>query len=281
MTGRLRRVMLRSPAAAADAGEWKRFNYLHPIDEATVIAEHASLVEMLKAEGVEVVLATGDEPGLLDAIFAFDPSIITDEGAILLNMGKPLRAGEVAAHALTYANIGIPVIGEVVSPGTVEGGDTMWLDEQTMAVGRGYRTNEEGIRQLRVLLSAVDVELVSYDLPHWTGPADCLHLLSMISPIGERRAIVHKPLMAVAFLEELEKREWELLDVPADEYDSMGCNVLALAPSRVLILEGNPNTRERLEAAGCTVLTYAGAEISLNRAGGPTCLTRPLLRDAN
>ena len=279
MTGKLHRVMMRMPADPAGDSDWKRFNYQHPIDQNRTAAEHADLVSLLAGEGIDVVLAGKDEAGELDALFTYDPSIITDEGAVLLNMGKAERANEPTIHAATFAEIGIPVLGEVVGPGTVEGGDTLWLDARTMAIGRGYRSNDEGIRQLRVILGTIGVELLVYDLPHWTGPADCPHLLSLISPLAEGKAIVYKPLMAVALLAELEQREWKLIDVPPSEYESMGCNVLAIEPDRVLLLAGNPETQRVLENAGCEVLTYQGEEISLNRAGGRTCLTRPLMRE--
>jgi dimethylargininase len=196
----------------------------------------------------------------------------------LLRMGKELRRDETAFHALTYGQLGIPVLGAVEEPGMVEGGDTLWLDERTLAVGRGYRTNQSGIDQLRVILGQIDVTVVTFDLPHWHGAGECLHLLSMISPVASELAVVYPPLMAVALVQELDDRGWRTVEVPDEEFDSMGCNVLALAPGRCLMLDGNPETRRRLEAAGCEVLTYEGSEISLNRQGGPTCLTRPIWR---
>jgi dimethylargininase len=204
---------------------------------------------------------------------------MTDHGAILLRMGKELRRDESAFHARTYGTLGIPILGVIDEPGTVEGGDTLWLDDRTLAVGRGYRTNESGIQQLRAILSEIDVEVFAYDLPHWQGAAACLHLMSLISPVAADLAVVYPPLMAVAFIDELRARDWRLFEVPDEEFVSMACNVLALAPGRCLMLEGNPKTRQKLEAAGCEVLTYEGSEISHNREGGPTCLTRPIWRE--
>jgi len=194
-------------------------------------------------------------------------------------MGKELRQQEIALHADTYRQLSIPIVGEIRAPGTIEGGDCFWLDERTLAVGRGYRTNEQGIRQLRALLAAQDIEVLAYDLPHWRGAGECLHLMSLISPVAPKLAVVFPPLMAVALLEELRERSWRLIEVPEEEFDSLGCNVLALSPGRCVLRAGNPTTQRRLEQAGCDVLTYQGDEISLNRAGGPTCLTRPLLRE--
>jgi N-dimethylarginine dimethylaminohydrolase len=281
MTGRLKCVMVRRPAAPATASDWTAFGYLHPVDHQRALEEHAALVDILEQEAVEVVLADGDESGNLDAIFSYDSSLTTNAGAILLRMGKPLRAGEPAFHARTYEDLGVPVAGEIVPPGMIEGGDTLWLDDRTLAVGRGYRTNAEGIQQLRSILNAQGVSVLTYDLPSWNDPGECLHLLSLVSPIAPGAALVHKPLMAVALLDELARRDWTLFDIEPSEFDSMACNVLCLEPWRVLAVNVNPLTRKRLENAGCAVLEYTGDEISHNRSGGPTCLTRPLLRESD
>lgn len=278
MTGTLRRVMVRKPAAIDDPQAWRSFGYLHEIDQRETDRQHDEFVAILRREGIDVIEAGPDEAGHLDAIFCFDPSLITDQGAILLRMGKAVRADEPAFHARTYADLGIPILGEIEAPGSVEGGDTLWLDEHTLAVGRGYRTNDAGIAQLQSLLEPLGVTVLPYDLPYWHGPRACLHLMSLISPVGPSAAVVHMPLMAVSFVEELCRRDWQLIEVPPDEFDSMGSNVLALGPMKCLVLAGNPGTRQRLEAAGCEVITYEGSEISLNREGGPTCLTRPILR---
>lgn len=278
MTATLRTVMVRKPAAALGAGDWSSFGYTHPIDQRETERQHDALRALLAGEGIELIEAGPDETGHLDAIFAYDPSIITDGGAVLLRMGKELRRDETAFHALTYGQLGIPILGAVEAPGMVEGGDTLWLDEKTLAVGRGYRTNQSGIDQLRIILGQIDVEVVQFDLPHWTGAGECLHLMSMISPVAGDLAVIYPRMMAVALVQELEERGWRTVVVPDEEYDSMACNVLALAPGRCLVLEGNPETRRRLEAAGCDVLTYEGSEISINRQGGPTCLTRPIWR---
>jgi len=279
MTARLRSVLVRPPAPPAGSDDWRRFGYARPVDHALAEREHAAFREMLAAEGVDVVAAGPDPDGELDAIFAFDPSIITDAGTILCRMGKPARRVETALAERAYADLGIPVLGRIEEPGMVEGGDTCWLDERTLAVGRGYRTNTAGIAQLTALLAGIGVEVVAVDLPHWRGPGECLHLLSLISPVGPDFAVVYLPLLAAGFVEALREREWRLVLVPDEEFDSLGCNVLALAPNRGLMEQGNPVTRARLEAAGCEIVTYAGKEVSLNRAGGPTCLTRPLWRD--
>jgi dimethylargininase len=278
MSWPLRRVLVRQPAEASSPDEFAAFGYPQPIDHARTVAEHCGFRALLEDAGIEVIAAAPDEPGLLDAIFAYDPSLTTDAGAILLRPGKELRIPEVAAAEATYRELGIPIAGRIEAPGTVEGGDTLWLDERTLAVGRGYRTNDKGIGQLREILAPLGVTVLVVDLPHWHGPEECLHLMSFISPVAEKLAVVYLPLMAVPFVQELRRRGWQFIEVPDEEFDRHGCNVLALAPMKVLVCEGAPVTRQRMIDRGCEVLVYQGDEISHNRAGGPTCLTRPILR---
>ena len=279
MVAPLKRVLVRKPAPPASEDDFAEFAYPRAVDHARTAAEHDAFCALLEQGGAEVALAGADDQGLLDAIFAYDPSLMTDAGAILLRPGKELRLPEVELAERSYVELGIPVIGRIEPPGTVEGGDTVWLDERTLAVGRGYRTNDEGIRQLRALLDSLGIEVMTVDLPHWRGPGECLHLMSFISPVAERLAVVYLPLMSVPFVEELQRRGWSFIEVPDEEFETHGCNVLALAPKRVLVCNGSPVTRTRLVAAGCSVAVYTGDEISHNRAGGPTCLTRPLLRE--
>jgi N-dimethylarginine dimethylaminohydrolase len=278
MVAPLKRVLVRRPAAPDTGTEYAEFGYPHPVDHARAEREHDAFRAILTDAGVEVIDEGPDRAGLLDAIFAYDPSLMTDAGAVLLRLGKELRLPEVALAEQSYNEAGIPIIGRIEAPGTVDGGDALWLEERTLAVGRGYRTNDEGIRQLRAILEPSGIEVLTVDLPHWRGPGECLHLMSFISPVAERLAVVYLPLMSVPFVEELRRRGWSFIEVPDEEFDRHGCNVLALAPMRVLVCEGSPITRARLEAEGCEVVAYAGDEISHNRAGGPTCLTRPILR---
>ena len=280
MVAPLRRVLVRKPAPPAVEDEFTRFGYPRAVDHERTQSEHEAFRALLAESGAEVVIAGPDDAGLLDAIFAYDPSLMTDAGAVLLRPGKELRLAEVDLAERTYAELGIPVIGRIEAPGTVEGGDTLWLDERTLAVGRGYRTNSEGIRQLAALLAPYGIETITVDLPHWRGPDECLHLMSFISPVAERLAVVYLPLMSVPFVQELQQRGWSFIEVPDEEFETHGCNVLALAPMRVLVCDGSPITRDRLRTAGCEVVTYVGNELSHNRAGGPTCLTRPILRAA-
>ena len=276
----LKRVMVRQPGLPGSDTDWSDLAYFHPPDLDRSNAEHAAFVELLIESGAEVVIAPPDEPGYLDAVFCYDPTLMTNGGAILLRPGKPQRVDEVAFHAKTYAEIGIPILGAIEAPGTVEGGDTLWIDDTTLAVGRGYRTNREGIRQLQAILDPLGVQVVAYDLAHYHGPGECLHLMSFISPVDDKLAVVYLPLMPVQLVEDLQERGWLFIEVPDEEFESMACNVLAVGPSNVIAMDGNPITRDRMEAAGCAVRVYPGQEISYNRAGGPTCLSRPLWRRA-
>jgi dimethylargininase len=274
----LRRVLVKRPDEAFASADPARWHYTARPDLDEARREHDALVEILRGSGAEVIDHPEPQPERADSIFVFDPVIVTDQGAVILRMGKALRRGEEAALALRLQEIGVPILGELEGEALAEGGDLLWLDHQTLAAGQGFRTNAEGLRQLREILAGIGVEVLSVELPYFTGPAACLHLLSLISLVDHDLAVVYPPLLAVPFWKTLRDRGVRLVEVPAAEFPTMGPNVLALAPGRCLMLEGNPVTRRRLEEAGCEVLTYRGREISLKAEGGPTCLTRPIWR---
>jgi N-dimethylarginine dimethylaminohydrolase len=282
-TGQLRSVLIKSPRTAhrsqARVGaDWQAFNYPAEPDYGEAVRQHDALVALLREARVEVhELPATDDTGL-DSVYTHDPVVVTSRGAILCRMGKAARQAEPEAAGEWLASMDIPILGRIRGPGLVEGGDLIWLDQRTVAVGEGYRTNAEGIRQLRALLAGLAGEVIPVPLPHWTGPGDCLHLMSLISPIAPDLAVVHSRLLPVPFRQLLLDRGIELVEVPDEEYGSMGCNVLPLAPRKCIMLEGNPRTRAGLEAAGAEVQTFDGSEICLKGGGGPTCLTRPLLR---
>ncbi len=275
-TGTLRRVLLRAPRPA-DAERWREYGWRAAPDPVELAAEHEALCALLADAGAEVVLADAPLEPNPDAVYVFDPAIVSDRGAIVLRPGKDGRLAETGAIALDLEAAGVPVAAQLGSPATAEGGDTLWLDERTLLVGRGYRTNPAGIEALRDALPGVDVQV--FDLPHWHGAGEVMHLLSLVSPLAPDLAICYPPLMPVALVELLESRDVRLVAVPDEEFETMGPNVLALAPRVGLALEGNHVTRERLERAGVEMLTYKGDELSRKGDGGPTCLTRPLLRD--
>jgi dimethylargininase len=274
MTGSLRRVLVRAPRAD-DLYGWRMCGWRAEPDPARIAREHEAFCSLLADAGAEVVLAESAATGDPDAIYTYDPALVADEGALLLYPGKECRRAEVDAMAEDFERAGIPVAGGLSDPAWAEGGDCCWLDARTLLVGCGYRTNPAGIARLRELLP--DVEVVAFDLPHWHGRDEVMHLMSLISPLAPDLAVVYEPLLPARLAQLLEARGVELVRVPDEEFDSMGSNVLALAPRVALAVEGNPVTRERMERAGVEVLTYRGEELSKGD-GGPTCLTRPLLR---
>jgi len=274
MTSPLRRVLVRPPQPE-DAAHWREYGWRAEPDAAAAAAEHEALRAILAGAGAEVIVAEGDR-GNPDAIYAYDPVLVGADGAVLLRPGKDGRLKEPAALEAGLAEAGIPVAGRIEAPGTIDGGDTLWLDGRTLLVGRGYRTNAAGVEQLQEAFP--DVEVLSYDLPHWNGRGEVMHLMSLISPLDDDLALVYPRLAPVRLLELLAERGIETVEVPDEEFETMGPNVLALGPRFALALEGNNDTRRRLETAGVEVLVYKGDEISRKGDGGPTCLTRPLLR---
>lgn len=278
MTDPLRRVLVKRPDAAFAVDDPARWHYAGRPDLARAQEEHDALVAILRHAGAEVIYHDEVQPERADAIFVHDPAIVTNQGAIILSMGKPLRCGEEATIARRFQALGIPISYTLHGEAQAEGGDLLWLDHHTLAVGQGFRTNADGLRQLRQALTGLDVDVVPVPLPYYDGPEACLHLQSLVSLVDRRLALVFPPLLPVPFWQLLQDRGFRLIEVPESEFASMGANVLAMAPRHCLALEGNPITRQRLERAGCEVHTYRGNELSLKAEGGPTCLTRPILR---
>lgn len=260
--------------------EWQGLNYLSAPDYDTAVAECRQFLSILNENAGELRSFPKADGISMDSIYCRDASIATDFGMIICRMGKEGRASEPHAQRSHYEKMGIPILGEIGFPGTLEGGDVAWLDRNTLAVGRTYRTNDEGIAQLKNMLEPKGIEILVADLPHYKGRDDVFHLMSILSPVDEKMAVVYSPLMPIAFREELLSRGFGLIEVPDEEFETMGCNVLALGPGLCLMVEGNPVVRERLIAAGCQVLLYKGQNISVLGGGGPTCLTRPLKRRA-
>ncbi len=279
MVAPLRRVLVRRPDEAFGNADPARWHYTARPDLEEARREHDVLTELLRSAGAEVIEHSEPQPDRADAIYVFDPALITDRGAILLRMGKALRRGEEEALGRRLQEIGVPLLPALQGEATAEGGDLLWLDSRTLAAGLGFRTNAEGLRQLRIILGTMGVEVMPVELPYFGGPEACLHLLSLISLVDDDLAVVYPPLLSVSFWRLLQDRGFRLIEVPEEEFPTQGPNVLALAPRKALMLEGNPVTRRRLEEAGCEVLTYRGREISLKAEGGPTCLTRPVLRE--
>lgn len=257
---------------------WKDLNYLGKPDIQKAFSEYEAFEQVFKDNGTEILYLPEDASVNMDSIYCRDAAIATSKGMIICNMGKEGRKNEPLAEQKAFEANGIPVLGVITAPGTIEGGDVAWLDEKTLAVGHTYRTNEEGIQQITALLKPLGVEVITVPMPHYRGPSDVFHLMSVLSPVDSNLAVVYSPLIPIVFRNELIKRGYELVEVPETEFDSMGCNVLALAPRVCLMVKGNPMTKAGLEKAGCKVIEYEGAEISVKGGGGPTCLTRPVER---
>jgi dimethylargininase len=275
MTGHLRRVLVRAPRGE-DRVLWRAFGWRAEPDPGRMTEEHEAFRALLAEAGAEVVMAETPHGGDPDSIYVYDPALVSDRGAILLRPGKEGRRGEVDTIAADLVEAGVPSAARLEAPALAEGGDTLWLDERTLLVGIGYRTNEAGVRTLREALP--EVEVIAFDLPHLNGAGEVLHLMSLLSPLDADLAVAYLPLLPVRLVQLLAARGIELVEVPEAEFPTMGPNVLALGPRVALALEGNDETRRRMEKAGVDVRTYRGDEISRKGDGGPTCLTRPILR---
>jgi len=283
MVAPLKRVIMKNPTSAwldqnTVGAQWQTLNYNQEPDLTAANNEHKSFVEILESLGVEVLGLPVDETTGLDSVYTHDPAISTNNGVVLLNMGKDERKPEAAAMERALDDWGVPIAGWVDGDATAEGGDLLWLDEQTLVAGVGFRTNQAAVSQLRNLLGPTGVEVIEAHLPYWRGPDCVLHTMSLISMLADDLAVVHREWLPVPLYKALVERGIELIDIDPGEADTQACNVLAVSPRVVVMLEGNPKTAKRLEQAGCEVHTFKGENISLCGDGGPTCLTRPLLR---
>lgn len=281
--GKLKSIFIKRAAAAFLNDEhlhhhWKELNFLAKPDFEQALKEYSHFEKIIVDSGARVSFLPEDATVTPDSIYCRDAAIATNYGVIICNMGKPARQPEPHAMKRAFENNNVKVLGAIRSPGTIEGGDVAWINETTLAVGHTYRTNEEGIRQLKQMLEPNGIEILVASMPHYKGPSDVFHLMSVFSPVDKDLAVVYSPLMPIAFRSRLIERGYSFVKVPDSEWDSMGCNVLALAPRECLIVDGNPITQTRLEQAGCRVHVYPGNEISRKGGGGPTCLTRPLER---
>ncbi len=281
--GKLKSLFIKKASAAfindAHIDEhWEALNYLGKPEINKALEEYEAFEQVFKDNGTEIFYLPEDPTVNMDSIYCRDAAIATSAGMIICNMGKEGRRKEPLAEQKAFEAKGIPILGVIKAPGTLEGGDVAWLDDKTLAVGHTYRTNLEGIQQLTELLAPIGVTVMSVPMPHYKGPSDVFHLMSVLSPVDRNLAVVYSPLIPIVFRNELLNRGFELVEVPEEEFDSMGCNVLALAPRVCLMVKGNPKTKAALEKAGCKVIEYQGAEISVKGGGGPTCLTRPIER---
>ena len=273
MTAPLRRVLVRRPALA---GDWDGAAWRTP-DPGLLDRQHEAFVELLDGLGAEVEVADRLE-GQVDSVYMHDPVLVTGRGAIPLRMAKPARAAEPEAMARELERLGVPVLGTLDAPAYADGGDRFWLDDTTMAIGLGYRTNLAGVEAVRALVAPEGVAVEAYDMPHDQGPGSVLHLQSFLSAVSEDLCVVYEPLAPVRLLQDLRARGFDWIAIAHDDYLAMGCNVLAVRPGVVVMVDGVPGVRRALEARGIEVHAYDGSELSLKGDGGPTCLTAPLLR---
>jgi N-dimethylarginine dimethylaminohydrolase len=280
---RLTRVVVKHPRdafvdRASVARQWQDLGFAAAPDLPRALDEYEQFLRIIESGGAEILTLPASGGTGLDSIYTRDAAVVCPQGVVPCRMGKPQRDAEPAAQMRAFEAWGLPVAGTIQPPGSLEGGDVVWFDERTVAVGRGYRTNDEGIAQLGRMVGP-GVEVMTVPLPHWQGPGDVFHLMSIISAADRDLAVVYSPLLPVPFREWLRARDVELVEVPDEEFASMGANVLAIAPRVCVVMDGNPRTRARLEEAGADVRVYAGQEISLKGGGGPTCLTRPIERE--
>ena len=258
--------------------QWKELQFLTKPNFEESLKEYHAFQLFFTNKNIETCFFPADQKTWIDSIYCRDASIATDFGMIICNMGKKGRIQEPKAQLETYLQNTVKILGEITFPGTLEGGDVAWLDQKTLAVGHTYRTNDQGIRQLKALLDPKGIEVIVVELPHYKGKEDVFHLMSILSPVDKNLAVVYSPLMPIKFRNQLLERGYQLIEVPDEEFESMGCNVLAVAPRDCLMVDGNPITKKLLEQAGCQVVAYKGNEISVKGGGGPTCLTRPMKR---
>lgn len=283
MVGRLQRVLVCSPRIAGwnqpdRVARWRELGFHHAPNFELAQSQHQALCREIESAGAELLELPPAEDLSLDAVYAHDASLATDFGLLVMRPGKANRVAEGPSHASFAASAGIPVFGSVVSPGTTEAGDIVWLDSKTLLIGHGYRTNAAGIAQIRELCAPKGVEVISAPLPYGPGPSACLHLMSLISLLDEKTALVDLPWLAVETVELLKHRGFNFVEIEYAERDTLACNVLSLGGKRLLAIEENRKTNDRLRQAGFDVRTFPGSEVCINGSGGPTCLTRPLLR---
>ncbi len=281
MVAPLQQVAMRAPGAAMLNADPVIWHYGKKLDSHKLIAQYQIFSELVAKSGAKINWISAADDGLADSVFTYDPSFMTPAGAVILKPGKALREAEPDLHASFYQQAGIPIVGQIEDPGCFEGGDCFWLNANTLAVGRGFRTNAIGTAQMRALLAPQKIEVLDFDLPVYQGQAACLHLMSVVSPLDEKLALVYAPLMPVALYQWMKDAGYTLLEAPEDEFiasNGLNLNVLATAPRQCIAVDGFSKTQALMREAGCEVTTFVADELCLPCEGGPTCLTRPLHR---
>ncbi len=279
----LKTVLLKNPQAAFKSQktidlQWQDLNFIDKPDFKKSVTQYENFIDILNDNNVEILYIPEDEITSLDSIYTHDPIFMTPNGAVIGNMGKTQRKPETIMMKNYLNEIGVPILGEIINDATLEGGDVIWIDEKTVTAGLTYRTNNKGIDQLRKILSTISIEVISVDLPHWNGPVDVLHLMSLISPLNENLFLIYKKLLPISLLKLLKKLDIKTISIADEDYDSLGCNVLPLSTTKCLITSGNNKTCKIIEENGIEVIEFQASEICYKGSGGPTCLTRPIYR---
>ena len=279
----LKTVLLKNPQAAFKSQktidlQWQDLNFIDKPDFKKSVTQYENFIDILNDNNVEILYIPEGEITSLDSIYTHDPIFMTPNGAVIGNMGKTQRKPETIMMKNYLNEIGVPILGEIINDATLEGGDVIWIDEKTVAAGLTYRTNNKGIDQLRKILSTISIEVISVDLPHWNGPVDVLHLMSLISPLNENLFLIYKKLLPISLLKLLKKLDIKTISIADEDYDSLGCNVLPLSTTKCLITSGNNKTCKIIEENGIEVIEFQASEICYKGSGGPTCLTRPIYR---
>ena len=279
----LKTVLLKNPQAAFKSQktidlQWQDLNFIDKPDFKKSVTQYENFIDILNDNNVEILYIPEDEITSLDSIYTHDPIFMTPNGAVIGNMGKTQRKPETIMMKNYLNEIGVPIFGEIINDATLEGGDVIWIDEKTVTAGLTYRTNNKGIDQLRKILSTISIEVISVDLPHWNGPVDVLHLMSLISPLNENLFLIYKKLLPIGLLKLLKKLDIKTISIADEDYDSLGCNVLPLSTTKCLITSGNDKTFKIIEENGIEVIEFQASEICYKGSGGPTCLTRPIYR---
>ncbi|MFL2768138.1 MAG: dimethylarginine dimethylaminohydrolase family protein [Dehalococcoidia bacterium] len=279
----LKSVILKHPKDAFKSQKfiddhWESLNFISKPKYNKAILQYENLIKILNDNNVDIHYLPSDDQTYLDSIYTHDPMFMTQQGAIFGNMGKELRKYETLMMEEYFIKNNLPILGKIKDKGSLEGGDVIWVDKSTVAVGLTYRTNAEGINQLENILSKIGVNLIKVDLPHWDGPNNVLHLMSLISPLQEKLFLIYEKLIPVGFLNFLKAKNIKFLNIDESEYDTLACNVLPLSENKCLIVSGNDKTRSVIDRSGIETIEFEASEICYKGSGGPTCITRPILR---
>jgi dimethylargininase len=278
MVAPLKRVLVKRPDKHFAVSDFGRWHYTSAPKLELAQHHHDTFTNILRQHGAEVIYHDEEQAGRADAIFVYDPVFVTPHGSMILQVGKPLRTGEEEPLARKLESVGVPILGKLTGDARAEGGDMFWLDETMLAIGLGFRTNAEGVKQIQEILQPFGINVMTTELPYGDGPAACLHLMSLISLVDTDLAVVYPKFIGTAFWQELERRNFRVIEVSDKEFVTQATNVLTLAPRKVIMPENNPETKAGLESLGCEVFTYPCSELTFKAEGGPTCLTRPVLR---